>query len=875
MTQYIITSDIHIGNYTNYNFRQDFRKNQFIDLARRFVREGIEKNIDTIIILGDFLVVPNPSQYELNILYEFLNILKGQFKSIKYILGQHDLAVRNNIDSETNTVIRLFGLEYVHQKTEEIEGLTIAYSDYIWEGGVNVPDCDIYLSHITLSMDSRFQGQEIKTNKRLKLGIAGDIHTKIDTKINGIPFYSCNVPLQNNFGDSREPSFIILSLDRGSFKVERIPTETEEFKPLKLLYSYEVNDDNVAYEPKVVVSKFHNKEIEDKEAEHIQSIKKLSTFENIDQYIEDREIADLIRKSIDYSSSYDIDLNFKIKELEVHNFRSIQDFTYKAEDGITLLLGMNGSGKSSLIDALHSVFRPHKYIKNYMRTGTDDTYVALTFQYKGKEYMIQRGVGGTQFSIDRQPQELKQREIENLINETFSFIPYIEMLFINSNNQFFISNNRYAILCLLFRIDVLQTYIDTINNLMTEYKATIKDLNNHLTYLKGVISGININPEYLDKELKEEIDYKSLEDRKHKQEIYDINYKNLMEDLERYNFTNGDELKIEELEKKIEDIRQRKSDNELKINTLKTAKNNLLEKKKEKEKLLKDNICSLCGTVLEAVSDEVKERVGKEIKDIEVQINEMNSRIDEVLQDKMPNTQEFIVELDKLKTKKNKHAKTIEDINKLVNPNENIEELTNNIQIIKEKNKEIQEYNLLVKQAQESKKKLQDITTDITTTTEKIDKQTDIRGRLEIVLSSLDMSDSNSITSQLLRDITENMSNDKIKYKLVDGEITVSMNVGGNWLAYETLSTGQRLIVDVMSLSMVSKYHTIGLLTIDESMSFLDEVNIIHVTDLLKESQINHIIVAGQSERFSHLVKNEYRVTLENKISKYNLVKRS
>src|SRR5207245_11790784 len=48
--------------------------------------------------------------------------------------------------------------------------------------------------------------------------------------------------------------------------------------------------------------------------------------------------------------------NFVLKEIRVQDFRALRDFYIEVAEGTTLLIGANNSGKTSLLDALASVF---------------------------------------------------------------------------------------------------------------------------------------------------------------------------------------------------------------------------------------------------------------------------------------------------------------------------------------------------------------------------------------------------------------------------------------------------------------------------------------------------------------------------------------
>jgi len=55
----LVTADIHLGEYNDYNYSKNFRLNQFDKLADRLIELGKQYSCEEIWILGDFLRVPN------------------------------------------------------------------------------------------------------------------------------------------------------------------------------------------------------------------------------------------------------------------------------------------------------------------------------------------------------------------------------------------------------------------------------------------------------------------------------------------------------------------------------------------------------------------------------------------------------------------------------------------------------------------------------------------------------------------------------------------------------------------------------------------------------------------------------------------------
>src|SRR5919199_1856317 len=85
-----------------------------------------------------------------------------------------------------------------------------------------------------------------------------------------------------------------------------------------------------------------------------------------------------------------------IKEIKLHNFISHQDTSLILDKGITVFVGHNGSGKSSIIDAItFALFGEHtrKSNKNLVHRSTSSSYVHLLFYVNSREYSAYRQLG--------------------------------------------------------------------------------------------------------------------------------------------------------------------------------------------------------------------------------------------------------------------------------------------------------------------------------------------------------------------------------------------------------------------------------------------------------------------------------------------------
>ena len=84
-----------------------------------------------------------------------------------------------------------------------------------------------------------------------------------------------------------------------------------------------------------------------------------------------------------------------ITSIELRDFLSHEDTTINLEDGVTIFVGENGAGKSSIIDAItFSLFGKHtrKSNKGLIRRGNNQGAVIIKFSIKDKQYEAERKI---------------------------------------------------------------------------------------------------------------------------------------------------------------------------------------------------------------------------------------------------------------------------------------------------------------------------------------------------------------------------------------------------------------------------------------------------------------------------------------------------
>lgn len=78
-----------------------------------------------------------------------------------------------------------------------------------------------------------------------------------------------------------------------------------------------------------------------------------------------------------------------IRKIKIRNFKSHKETNATFNDGITVITGKNGAGKSTILEAIHyALFK--KNGKGAIRNGTDSMSVELTFVENGETYVVKR-----------------------------------------------------------------------------------------------------------------------------------------------------------------------------------------------------------------------------------------------------------------------------------------------------------------------------------------------------------------------------------------------------------------------------------------------------------------------------------------------------
>ena len=363
-----------------------------------------------------------------------------------------------------------------------------------------------------------------------------------------------------------------------------------------------------------------------------------------------------------------------ITSIELVDFLSHSDTKLKFEDGVTIFVGDNGAGKSSIIDAItFSLFGQHtrKSNKGLIRRGTNQGYAKIEFSIKDKKYETVRKID-TKGSLSaifsettnnnrveiaagerKQFGESMTEQVEKTIGMNFEKLKIASIVQQGELNSIINAKPREfkELLNAIIGIDKLDIASDTMQKVTKEFRKKIRtDLGGHddtdiefLTkdFEKCQYDIKEAEPEKNQLESQKKSEHRELEELLKKEET-DTPKRDKINQLEsqkkellRYvkETIQGIQQEIQENERKIDDCKNcfeelklktgfegklekvEEEDKEVikKIQEITTQIVSLKEKEKLAEKLqLKDNKCPVCDSNVEKLNPFFQEEHIKE-----------------------------------------------------------------------------------------------------------------------------------------------------------------------------------------------------------------------------------------------------------------------
>lgn len=906
----LITADWHINNYKNYNSFVNFRLSQFVKLAHQTVELGKEQNCPILVIAGDFIDIPILSPKIQHVVKTCIDILKKGFDKIYYILGQHDLDTKGIINRD-DTILSLYDDEkfiYMNHKTIEYDGVTIGFQNWTHEQDTEWIEepLDVLIGHYT---KSTLFGQEIDESK-FGLMIHGDIH---NSQVIGKFVSICN-PIQKDMSSEASGSMIVY--DTSTKRWERIRTDEPHEKYLRIEYTR--NPEEEGWVSPILYKIFKPVEVSASGESFEVPIPEWSEIDELIQAtVKQRNFKDIHEEVLANTQAFqEIDFNFQLKYIDIHGYRSVEDMhiEFKGND-IILLLGDNGSGKSSVISALQHLFYYDTHLQDNAThfEGEDPEALQLDFGlfYQGKMYTIHKGakwgleIDGVEVGFPSKP------KFENGLPEYLPFLNYPDVFFISSEASdltgCYSSERRSELLSKFYKFDRVLSYRETALRLREEaqpkYGEIEKEVNDCCSVQKYLEGQLTQYEEPRDLEMIQS-DIEVLANKKVKAEQYRgwLNSKKIIEDkisLQKSNLSKiqkpkdleelTESLKLEQasleackinitsLRSKLDEFKailkedsninndikrlenslaaivddkcptcgqvinsekkvELRKDTEFKIEQLKVKKSNLVTKLQEVDPLLD----SLKDINLEVVQRDIESKQ-KELSQFESKVNGINSDI--------ANSKAYESSTKPIKDSISNLEKELEELEK-----QNVKECEfseKNEESLKELNRELDDcktYNKL-KTDLETKKK----------------EEVEIRSRLEPMLQRIEnlhdyalmMSPTGEVYSAILRRLAKSFTSETVEWYVEEGTyrnkdfliFQAKMKVKKTWREYDTLSAGQKNVVDIDFLGKMLATRS-GILVLDETLKHLDTNRSVEAAESLAKFNVNSLLIATHSISF-------------------------
>lgn len=328
--KYIIFSDIHLSNWQGIVNSKERISQRLLD-QKNILQQLIDLAIENDAILlhgGDtFHAVGQVPTEALNVYNWFINECKKC--EVKYFsaTGNHDLSVRKNVSSWHN-ILNLFQTEEERDKELSLLPQKIRFVDYQEEDFESIKGFDILILHKQPASTNKY-GFHLegcnwkKIAKNNKFCFYGHWH---ETKKLSSMAYVIGQPMQMNQADVGE--------ERGCWIVDSD--------------NWSVTFQKLNYPELVKIEK-----VEKEEAKFEERIKATSFQDILVEWInkegKPQSYLDLIQKDItDKLQVAKSVFNGKVTKMYLKDFLSIDEITVEYKNGFWLVLGANGTGKTSL-----------------------------------------------------------------------------------------------------------------------------------------------------------------------------------------------------------------------------------------------------------------------------------------------------------------------------------------------------------------------------------------------------------------------------------------------------------------------------------------------------------------------------------------------
>ena len=234
-----------------------------------------------------------------------------------------------------------------------------------------------------------------------------------------------------------------------------------------------------------------------------------------------------------------------IKKIYLENYRSHSNTTIEFSKGVNLILGMNGRGKSSILEAISMIMfnvndrtGKEKNNKNYIKYGEKTSKVEIDFLANdGREYFL-----GTIFNENKPKKQMLRDEagveyheniedkLEELCGIKKAFKKAYENIVIAKQNEFInifkasARADREKIFNKVFNTEIYDTIYKSLKEAEDKYKREREDLGKDINRLKEYIKDKSqiLRDLEIEKNLKDKLEEELIEKNKYSKELEEI-----------------------------------------------------------------------------------------------------------------------------------------------------------------------------------------------------------------------------------------------------------------------------------------------------------------------------------------------------------------
>ena len=921
-----ITSDLHVGDFLEYNPTPFFRLGQFLKLADFIVSNAKAQDVKELWIAGDLLQVARPTPKVMNTLKTFLETITSHGIAVRAILGNHDVTVRSHetdvLQYPDYSLITLLNIPNVHiylDDVVQVSNISVHFRSWTPDNAFETRQADVLIAHGDANKKlSNFSSKMIDYTPYKKAFI-GHIHKVFEDD----NFISPNVPIAHSYSD--DPNTSLVLFDTETFETSRISTK-EQFLKFEYVQTLEDKDtlerQNISENVDAVVRVKKSPDIQ-----KVQNIQTLDIYKHLEKYLNNftgasKEFIQKVLASVNVQKTNDINLNFTLKDLHAKNFLSIKniDFNFQDFNSLTVIEGAVGAGKSTLFKLIMFMFfgKVQGVVKSDLKSifadKKDEFNGTLTLEYNSNEYKIVRTLNKLDFYENGQVLESENiKERQKVLESKLSFLEFWNILYVSqTSNGIFASMNdgtRVSFLSKFLNLDAVEkmniSLGDQINALSSLNAKQEKDISNIETKIKVLNAFIEKH-----KDLKH-LEYSELSNTLQglNDKILGIheNISNVEKSVAQHNFITAELEKAEnELvlnTNEINALENTLKQDELALTEMQVPNTTKVDDLKSKLVLVQNKLCTLrkhtdeCPTChqkwiipnfaeimqkLQSAETVLKTKIEESLKLLRNYANLENKIQSEKNKIQISNNTNNKIKNTILKYKTTLTSLTVENVDIQVLKQQELdlnvkkEKLLQKIGAIKEKNALYDELMQNITDKNTLENSLQNVKMEYIKTKEICQDAETFKNKV--------LSNKGLLVAALLKEVSDKINtDDKIQVQTIDtlqnGTVIPTLNLKlyvsqyDKYINYDMLSGGQRLIADIRFLSCImSLTGKIGTLFLDEIFKYLSDTAILELSEMLKELDVNTIFLTLHGNMQQNISNNILHVDLETAGSVYTKI---